>query len=117
MKIQNATSRLNDQIGALKIKQAMDYEEVHASLLITQDSLHPMNQLKQALKEMISSSEAELNIINHVVGLTTGYLSKKAVIQHPNNMVKKILGSLLQFSIAHLVTKKLRTLETEMLEE
>lgn len=54
---------------------------------------------------MATTSEFKGNILSNVIGITTGYLTKKVLLGSTHNPIKRILGTLLQFVITNVVTK------------
>lgn len=105
MKNKNETELLITAISLLKVKQTMELQVLREQFHIIYDSLKPINLLKSALTEVTNAPDAKNNIVNSIIGLTTGYLSKKLLFGGSHNPVKKIVGSLLQFGIANMVAK------------
>lgn len=96
---------LNEKIAALQTLQAMQLEVLKLQLEITYQSLRPVNLLKNTLHEIVTSEEIKENLLNSVIGISTGYLSKKILTGTSHNPLVKLAGSLLQFTIANVVTK------------
>lgn len=105
MKNKNETELLITAISLLKVKQTMELQVLREQFHIIYDSLKPINLLKSALTEVTNAPDAKNNIVNSIIGLTTGYLSKKLLFGGSHNPVKKIVGSLLQFGIANMVAE------------
>jgi len=72
-------------------------DEIHAAY----ESLKPVNVLKQAA----SSPSVRNTVIKAAVGLGAGILSNNLLIGAAISPVKKIVGNVLQFGIATLVTR------------
>ena len=72
---------------------------------VTYESLKPFNLVKNTLSQVASSPEIKNNIVNNVIGLTTGFLTKKILVGASHNPIKRILGVLLQFAIANVVSR------------
>ena len=68
--------------------------------------------VKSALLEVASSPELKSNMLDNIIGLTTGYLSKKVLVGTSHNPIKRILGTLLQFAIASFVSKHTDTIKS-----
>ena len=96
---------LDEAIKLLRVKQTQQLGLLRDQFRITYESLKPINLLKHTLKEAVSSTEIKRDIFNSVIGITTGYLSKAILIGASVSPVKKILGALLQFTVASLVSK------------
>lgn len=105
MKKTNETDTLNETISLLEYRQAYELRILKEQFEVTYDSLKPLNLIKSAFSEMTTSSELKGNLINNVIGISTGYLTKKVLVGSTHNPFKKILGTVLQFAITNLVTK------------
>lgn len=107
MKKKNETDTLNETIILLQNKQAEELKLLKEQFHLTYETLKPINLIKSSFHEVTSSPSPDIknNLLNNVIGLTTGYLSKKIIVGASNNPIKKILGALLQFTIANVVSK------------
>lgn len=101
----NESAVLKEAILLLKQKQALELTELKNQYHVTYESLLPVNIMKRAFGQMTSAPEFKGNLISNVIGLTTGYLTKKVLIGSTHNPIKRILGSVLQFVITNVVTK------------
>ncbi len=115
MKKNNHTETLREAIQLLKQKQVEDLVELKDQYYQTYESLKPVNIIKNAFGQMANSSEFKGNILSNVIGITTGYLTKKVLVGSTHNPVKRILGTLLQFVITNVVTKRTeKTIDEEL---
>jgi hypothetical protein len=105
MKKRIETVALSDSISLLQIKQALELKLLKEQFYVTYESLKPINLVKNTLSEVTSSSSVKNNIINNIIGLTTGYLTKKVLVGSSHNPIKRMLGMLLQFAIANVVSR------------
>ncbi len=105
MKKPNATATLKEAIALLKLKQAEDLLQLKDQYYYTYESLKPVNLIKNAFGQIATTSEFKGNILSNVIGITTGYLTKKVLLGSTHNPIKRILGTLLQFVITNVVTK------------
>jgi hypothetical protein len=96
---------LNEAINLLKDKQACELQLLKSQFHITYESLKPINLIKNGLHEITASPDVKKTVINTAIGLATGYISKKVLIGATNNPIKKILGAVLEFTIANVVAK------------
>jgi hypothetical protein len=79
---------------------------------LTYESLKPINLIRHTFEEVSSSNEIKEGMLNNVIGLTTGYFSKAILIGSSANPIKKILGALLQFTVATLVAQNAESIKT-----
>jgi hypothetical protein len=105
MKKSNETDALNETIALLEYRQEQELRMLKEQFELTYDSLKPLNIIKKAFGEMTTSTELKGNIINNVIGMSTGYLTKKLILGSSHNPFKRILGNVLQFVITNVVTK------------
>ena len=105
MKKINETDLLDQSILSLKIKQSKELDSIKEQLQATYESIKPLNIIKGAFTEIIDSPDIKNNILNSVIGLSTGYLSRKLLFAGKHNPVKTVLGTLLQFVVTNVVSK------------
>jgi len=74
-------------------------------LFLTYESLKPVNLIKQTLKEISSSPYLIDNISGSAMGLLSGFLSRKIFVGTSGNLIKKLIGSVLQFGITNIVAQ------------
>jgi len=96
---------LTQSINQLKIQRSRELILLREQFHLTYESLKPINLIKHTFKEASSSTEIKEGILSNVVGLTTGYFTKAILIGSSANPIKKILGTLLQFTVATLVAQ------------
>lgn len=107
MKSKNATTNLDERILMLQARKSGEWEELKEQFELTKESLRPMNLVKGAFHDITSSPEIKKNIVGNLVGLASGYVSKKIVFGGTHNPLKKIAGAILQFAVTNFVGKKM----------
>ena len=108
----NQTEALNKTIAALQEKKEIEFSLLKEQFQITYESLKPINLIKSTLANVASSPELKNNVLNNVIGLATGYISKKVILGNTRNPIKILLGSLFQFAIANVVSKHTESLKS-----
>ena len=68
--------------------------------------LKPANILKNTIHEIRESTEIKHNLFKVALGLGAGYFSGKLVVGKSAGIVKKALGTVLQYGITNFVAKK-----------
>lgn len=106
MKKLNETDLLSQTILSLKIKQADEFYSLKDHFQTTYENLKPLNLIKNAFSEITGSPDIKNNILNNVIGLSTGYLSRKLILGGTHNPIKRVLGYLLQFVVTNVVAKR-----------
>jgi hypothetical protein len=101
----NSYAGLQDAILLLQIEQAEKRQRLKEQLNISYESLKPLNLLKSALKDISSSPDLGDNLLGTTVGLASGFLSKKIFIGKSGNLLRNLIGSMLQYGITNVVAK------------
>jgi len=95
---------LRDAIQILEGEQAVKRQQLKEQFLLTYESLRPINLIKSTIKDITSSTDLIDNVLGTVVGLTTGFLSRKIYVGRSGNIIRNLLGSLLQYGVTNIVT-------------
>src|SRR5687767_12655482 len=95
-KIHNA-AELKRRILELESQKIVDEQAMKAQFHETYEQFKPANILKNTVKEVASSPKFKQNLLNIALGLGTGFLSKKLVVGKNSGLLKKTLGTALQF--------------------
>ena len=72
---------------------------------IAYESLKPLSVIKTTLAEITSSPYLIDNMLGAIVGMVSGYVSKKIAVGTSHNLFRKIMGTLLQFGVTNLVAQ------------
>ena len=105
--MQNITSTagLKDAIQLLEVEQGIKGQLLKDELLLAYESLKPVNILRNTLKEISSSPYLIDNISGTAMGLLSGFLSKKIFVGTSGNLIRKLIGSFLQFGVTNVVAQ------------
>jgi hypothetical protein len=105
--MQNQTSiiRLKNAIQSLEEEQTIKGQILREQFALTYKSLKPVNLLLGTMKDIVSSPYLTSNLVDTTIGLATGYLSKKVFVGTSVNLFRKLLGTILQFSVTNVVAK------------
>ncbi len=104
-KIANSTE-LTTAIKRLERKSMLIEEDLKDEFHIILESLKPSNILKHTIHEFQESTELKHNLFKVALGLGAGYFSRKLVIGKSAGLVKKALGTALQYGITNFIAKK-----------
>jgi hypothetical protein len=96
---------LKEAIRQLEERQTVNKQLFIKELHLTLESLRPINLIRSTINEAFSSPGLINNIFSAIVGQTAGYVSKKVVVGSTSNPLKKLFGTILQTTIAALLTK------------
>jgi hypothetical protein len=98
-----SSASLKDAILLLHLEQAEKGQLLKEQLMATYESFRPVNLLKSALHDISSSPFLLENLLSISMGITSGFLTNKIFVGKSGNLVRKVLGSLLQFSVTNAV--------------
>lgn len=111
MKPKNATETLDERILMLKGRKHYEFEVLKDQLHDTFESLKPINLIKSTFREISATPDLKHNLFNHLIGMATGYLSRKIIMGSTHNPIKKVAGALLQLVVTTFVGKKMNAQE------
>ena len=93
------------EIQVLEEQQTFHAIQLREQFFLITESLKPANLIANTLNEMKSSPYLANNAISAAIGLTAGYLSRKAVIRESDSNLRKLFGAVLQLGITNLVAQ------------
>lgn len=93
-------------IRMLEAEQDVKLKLVKKQFHLNNESLNPVKIIKKRLKEISASPYLINNVLSIVIGVTTGYLSKKAITGRSNNKFRRFLGIVMQFGITNLIAQR-----------
>ncbi|HEY6142065.1 MAG TPA: hypothetical protein VIV55_01375 [Flavobacterium sp.] len=105
MKKPNETDALNELILRQEQQYDTDLRLLREQFQIAYESLKPINLIKDIVHEVTTTPEIKNNLLSNAIGLATGFISKKLLIDTSHNPIKKVLGTVLQFVIGNVVSK------------
>lgn len=103
---------LKEAISLLKKKQALELQLLKEQVHTVHESIKPMNIIKKAFTQVTAAPDIKNNIIGSIIGLASGYVSKKIFIAGSHNPITRILGTLLQIGITNVAAKNADTIKT-----
>jgi len=112
MKNRNETDSLNELIILQEQKYNMQLELLKEQFLVAYESLKPINLIKSVFHEVTASPEIQNDMASNAIGLGTGFLSKKLLMDDSHSPTKRMIGTIAQFAIANLVSKHSDTIKT-----
>ena len=106
-KRQDSIDRLREMISELEVKQEEHGKELKEQLLISYESLKPLNLLKSSIMDLSSSSELKNSVVDNILSILSGYLTQKLIIRASGNPIKRITASLIQIGVTKLIAKNM----------
>ena len=92
-------------IQNLEFQQEVQGQLLKDHFFVTFESLKPINLIKNTLLEITSSPYLIDNMLGAIMGMVSGYISKKIAVGTSNSLLRKILGAGLQFGVTNIVAQ------------
>ncbi len=110
--MENITSSagLKSAIQRLQYRQIENGQRLEEDFFNVVESLKPANLIRNAVGNISENPNLISNILGGALGLISGYLSKKIAIGTSGNIIKKLLGTILQFGVTSVVAQNPRTI-------
>jgi hypothetical protein len=102
-KIKNA-DELAQVIAGLELKAAAQKKDIEETFESVSENLRPLNLVKSGVRSVFSGEHKE-ELVNALIGLGTGMLSRKLILGKSNGFVGKTVGKAIQWGMAGLVSK------------
>jgi hypothetical protein len=103
---------LQDAIKLLETEQAVRLLLMKQNFREAYENLKPINIVRNILNEATSSHFLTNNVIDTAIGLSAGYISRKAVVKESAGVLRKLFGVVLQFGVTNLVAQNPETIKS-----
>lgn len=100
----NHITRLKNEIQLLEEEQAIKGQQLKDQLRLTYETFKPAKLIQSTLKDLISSPYMLDNIIDTSLSLATGYFSKRIVVGASSNIIRKIIGTVIQVGATKFIS-------------
>jgi hypothetical protein len=105
MKKLNETDALNELIFITEQQYYTDFRLLKEQFHTAYESIKPINLIKNLVHEVTASPEIKEDIFGNVMGLASGFISKKIMIDENSGVFKRTIATVLQFAVANVVSK------------
>jgi hypothetical protein len=92
------------RILALEEQQKLELMLLKEVIREASTKLNPLEIIKNAIATENNTDGLGTNIVHDLIGMSTGFVSKKLMFGSTTNPFKKIIGSILQFAVATFVS-------------
>ena len=99
----SAHDALKARILNLEIQRDQEKEELKAEFGELMEALKPVNLIRSTLRDVKDAPDIRNHVMDSLVGMAAGWLSKKVVIGSTHNPLKRVLGSVLQMGVSKVV--------------
>jgi len=101
----NSAAELKLAIQSKQFEHNIQGQLLKEELSIAFESLKPISLIKNTVSEITSSPYLIENMLGAITGLVSGYVSKKIAVGTSHNVFRKVMGSVLQFTVTNLVAQ------------
>lgn len=98
------SEELAEAIAVLELKAAAQKREIEEAFHVVSEELKPLNLVKHGFRSVFSG-ENKADLLNALIGLGSGLLSRKLILGKTNSFVGKTVGKAIQWGMAGLVSK------------
>jgi len=105
-------AELSQAIAELERKEAVQKNEIRESYQLVAENLKPGNLVKNGVRSVLSGKHND-EMLNMLIGLGTGILSKKVFFGRAKGFLGKTAGTALEWGMAALVSKNAEKLKAK----
>jgi hypothetical protein len=98
------SEELAEAIAVLELKAAAQKREVEESFNVVSEEFKPLNLVKNGVRSVFSG-ENKGDLLNALIGLGSGLLSRKLILGKTNGFIGKTVGKAIQWGMAGLVSQ------------
>lgn len=102
---------LKKAISMLEVEKEVKEHQLKTQFNLTLESLNPINLLKNSIRKKVKAPDLVENIVGAALGISSGYALKKFVVRGSANILRQLLGTLLQFGTVDLLANKANVLK------
>jgi hypothetical protein len=98
------SEELAEAIAALELKSAAQKRDIEQTFAAVSESLKPLNLVKNGFRSVLSGEHKE-DLFNALIGLGSGFISRKLLIGKSSGFLGKTVGKAIQWGMTGLVSK------------
>ncbi|WP_018341770.1 hypothetical protein [Cytophaga aurantiaca] len=103
---------LTEAINLLKKKQSIELRLLKEQVHVVHESIKPINIIKNAYHQAVNTPDIKNNLIDNIIGMASGYISKKIFVGGSHNPLTHIVGNLLQMGVTNVTAKNSDTIRS-----
>ena len=108
----SSTASLKNAIQLLEVDQGIKGQLLKDQFYIVYESLKPVNFIKSTLHDISSSPLLMDNILSTSMGIASGFLTNRIFVGASGGLIRKLLGSVLQFGVTNVVAQHPETIKS-----
>lgn len=99
------TKKLDQMILQLKAQQTAQWIAIKEEIDEIKGDLKPIHLIKNTLHEINETVGFKSHLLQSILSIGVGYLTRKMIIRKSDSKVKNFFGSLFQLAVTQLVSK------------
>ena len=107
-----STAALRNAIQLLEVEHGIKGNLLKGQFYLTVESLKPVTLLKNALHDITASPKLIDNILSTTMGIASGFLTNRVFVGASGSLIRKLLGSVLQFGVTNVVAQHPETIKS-----
>ena len=107
-----STTALRNAIQLLEVEQGIKGNLLKDQFYLTVESLKPVTLIKNALHDISTSPKLVDNILSTTMGIASGFLTNRVFVGASGSLIRKLLGSVLQFGVTNVVAQHPETIKS-----
>lgn len=100
----DTTNDLREAIHAMELEQHAKGQQLKEDFHTAYNSINPVKMIKDTIREISAPTGIVDNLIVGAVSLATGFLTKRLVVGTSTNIIRKLIGSVLQVGTTRVVS-------------
>jgi hypothetical protein len=108
----SSTASLKNAIQLLEVDLGIKGDLLKDQFYLTVESLKPVTLIKNALHDVSASPKLVDNILGITMGIASGFLTNRVFVGASGSLVRKLLGSVLQFGVTNVVAHNPETIKS-----
>ncbi|MGB8490600.1 MAG: hypothetical protein WCE64_06035 [Bacteroidales bacterium] len=109
------TKDLKAVINLLEDETEEKKQQLTEHLYTLYEHFSPVKVVKDVFREVVSSEDFRSNLLTATLGISTGYIAKRALFRRSGSPLKILAGNLLQYGLANLLINPPRILKSVVL--
>ncbi len=101
----SSVAELKNAIQLLEVEQMFKGKLLKEQFYLVYESFKPVNLITGTLNEIVKSPFLVDNLLGTVMGLATGFLSKKLLIGASGSKIKRLIVTVLQVGITNIISQ------------
>jgi deoxyhypusine synthase len=99
---------LEDKILVLENKKRENLQDLKLQLETTYQELRPSRLLIRALNDIKNEPEIKTNILESILSITGGFISKKILVGKSHSIFKNLLGYVVQYFTTKIISNNIK---------